>query len=65
MAHTILSLIRNGGSALRSAFEAQALASSRREAIVALQAKSDAELARMGIKRDEIAQHVFRDLFYA
>ena len=40
-------------------------ASSRVHQVEALQAKSDEELARMGIKRDMIAQHVFRDLFYA
>ena len=40
-------------------------ASSRVHQVEALQAKSDEELARMGIKRDMIAHHVFRDLFYA
>lgn len=30
----------------------------------ALQAKSDAELARMGISRDEIVHHVFRDIYF-
>ncbi|MGC1506601.1 MAG: hypothetical protein WA782_20990 [Sulfitobacter sp.] len=29
-----------------------------------LQAKSDAQLAEMGIKREDIVHHVFRDLFY-
>lgn len=37
---------------------------SRRDKIEALEAKSDEELARMGIRRDEIAYHVFRDLYY-
>jgi len=37
---------------------------SRRDVIDALEAKSDAELAKMGIRRDEIAYHVFRDLYY-
>jgi uncharacterized protein YjiS (DUF1127 family) len=37
---------------------------SRRDQIEALEAKSDTELARMGIKRDGIACHVFRDTFY-
>jgi uncharacterized protein YjiS (DUF1127 family) len=37
---------------------------SRRDQIEALEAKSDAELARMGIRRDGIACHVFRDKFY-
>ncbi|WP_371228755.1 hypothetical protein [Roseovarius sp. 2305UL8-3] len=38
---------------------------SRRAQIEALEAKSDAELAEMGLKRDQIAYHVFHDLFYA
>ena len=29
-----------------------------------LDAKSDAELARMGLTRDTIPQHVFRDLYH-
>lgn len=29
----------------------------------ALHAMSDAQLAQLGIKRDEIAHHVFRDLY--
>lgn len=38
---------------------------SRRAQIEALEAKSDADLARLGIRRDQIAYHVFKDLFYA
>ena len=34
---------------------------SRRAEILALEAKTDEELARMGIKRAEIAQYVFSD----
>lgn len=37
---------------------------SRRDQIVALEARSDAELAEMGLKREDIAHHVFRDLYY-
>ncbi|MGI3163187.1 hypothetical protein [Pseudooceanicola sp. 200-1SW] len=36
----------------------------RSEQIAALSAKSDAELAKLGITRDEIPAFVFRDLFY-
>lgn len=35
----------------------------RLDQVAALQAKSDAELAAMNIKRDDIVQHVFKDLF--
>lgn len=37
---------------------------SRMDQIAALEAKTDAELAKMGIRRDRIVHHVFRDLFY-
>lgn len=37
---------------------------SRIEQIEALNAKSDAELDRMGLARDDIARFVFRDTFY-
>lgn len=36
----------------------------RSEQIVALQSKSDAELAKLGITREQIPAYVFRDLFY-
>lgn len=39
-------------------------ARSRRDQIEALMAKTDQELAEMGLKRDGIAMHVFRDLCY-
>jgi hypothetical protein len=48
------------GTALINASEA----SSRFKTIEALRAKSDVELAEMGIKRDEIAQYVFKDMMY-
>ncbi|WP_323785826.1 hypothetical protein [Thalassovita sp.] len=38
--------------------------SSRIAEVEALKAKTDAELAAMGLKRENIAQYVFRDLFY-
>lgn len=46
-------------------FEKHAYAMSRRGLIEELEAKSDAELAEMGIKREDIVRHVFQDLFYA
>lgn len=48
------------GTALVKAGEASA----RTGQIEALQAKSDDELAKLGIKRDDIARYVFKDLFY-
>jgi uncharacterized protein YjiS (DUF1127 family) len=38
--------------------------SARLQKVEMLNAKSDAELAEMGIKRDDIVHHVFRDLYY-
>ena len=52
-------------AALERGINAQARVQSRRDQIEALEAKSDAELDRMGIRRDQIAYHVFKDLFYA
>lgn len=37
---------------------------SRQDQIDQLQAMSDVELARLGIARDEIVHHVFRDRMY-
>ena len=37
---------------------------SRYDEIQKMNAKSDAELAEMGVKRDDIPRYVFRDLFY-
>ncbi len=38
--------------------------SSRLGMIEALEAKTDAELAAMGLRRENIVHHVFRDLYY-
>ncbi|MDW4499866.1 DUF1127 domain-containing protein [Sulfitobacter sp. D35] len=37
---------------------------SRLQQVRTLQSKSDAELARLGIKREEIVTRVFSDLYY-
>ncbi len=37
---------------------------SRLDSVQRLRAKSDAELAEMGLRRDEIVRHVFRDRFF-
>lgn len=49
---------------MSASIEARMLRLSRRDRIEALEAKSDAELARMGLSRDQIAYHVYGDLFY-
>ncbi|MFD1509944.1 hypothetical protein [Lacimonas salitolerans] len=52
------------GGAILAWFETYADAKSRRSEIDALEAKSDAQLAEMGLTRDRIPHYVFRDLFY-
>lgn len=52
-------------SGVAERFEKHAYAMSRRGLIEELEAKSDAELAEMGLKREDIVRHVFQDLFYA
>lgn len=51
-------------AAIGQGFNAYLERRSRLDRVRALSAKSDAELAKLGIKRDEIVSHVFRDLFY-
>ena len=50
---------------IAQALELSNLNLSRREQIEALQGKSDHELARIGVRRDQIAYHVYNDLFYS
>jgi len=52
-------------AALERSIERSAHVHARRARIEALEAKSDEELARIGIRREDIAYHVFKDLFYA
>ena len=56
--------IKSVGAAFAVGFEAHAHRASRRDQIEALEAKTDAELATMGLRRDDIVQHVYRDLFF-
>lgn len=51
-------------SALIRGLNAHIRVQSRRDRIERLEAKTDAELAQMGLRRDQILYHVFRDLFY-
>ncbi len=49
---------------IREGFEAYVTARSRIAEIERLNCKSDAALAEMGLKREDIARHVFRDLLH-
>ena len=57
-------ILRGLARAFWTAAEAHGNRAGRRRQIEALQAKSDAELAEMGIARERIAHHVFKDLYY-
>lgn len=49
---------------LGQGFNAYLEAGSRMRQIEALNARSDAELAAMGLAREDIPRHVFRDMFW-
>lgn len=51
-------------ASLGQGFNAYIERRSRSEEIRRLEAMTDAELAAMGISRERIPHHVFRDLFY-
>ncbi|HBB85077.1 MAG TPA: hypothetical protein DC031_17855 [Sulfitobacter sp.] len=72
-AHSVSPLegLRRAGAGLRRFFAGighgimmGSTAHRRFEQVQILQAKSDEELAAMGIKRDDIVHHVFKDLYY-
>jgi hypothetical protein len=52
------------GNGFLTAIVAMAEANGRVDQVERLQALSDAELERRGIKREEIVHHVFRDVYY-
>ena len=49
---------------LGRAIEINSTASKRLETVRRLQGKTDVELAAIGIKREDIVHHVFKDLYY-
>lgn len=52
------------GNRILSALTAIAEANPRMREMERLSAKSDADLAKMGLKREEIVRHVLRDSLY-
>ncbi|WP_294615305.1 hypothetical protein [Roseovarius sp.] len=52
-------------AALERGIERHSQVTSRRNRIEELESKSDEELQSMGIRREDITYHVFKDLFYA
>lgn len=61
---SFLHLIGAPFRALGRFFIAIAEQNARLQQVERLQAKSDDELAKLGLKRDDIVRHVFRDLYY-
>ncbi|MCD1625839.1 MAG: hypothetical protein ACU0B7_01405 [Paracoccaceae bacterium] len=47
------------------AFDAYVAKRARTGQIQTLEAMSDAELAKLGVRRDQIVQYVFRDLYWS
>ena len=60
----ILTAITGGLSRFGMFLMTNSAGAARLRQVEALRAKSDAELADMGIARDAIVEHVFRDLYY-
>jgi len=60
----VLASIKNGFVLFGKALMVSSSGHARLEQVRKLQAKSDEELATMGIERDRIVQIVFRDVFY-
>ncbi|MEM9128401.1 MAG: hypothetical protein AAGA97_01610 [Pseudomonadota bacterium] len=64
MIKQIENTLKNSVLRLWSSVDANAQISARRRIIDRLEKTSDADLARLGIERDRIAQYAFRDLYY-
>ena len=56
--------LKSFGAAVAHGYTAYVNSRSRIDQIHAMNRKSDAELAKLGITRDQIPAYVFRDLFY-
>ena len=59
-----LAAVGNFFAAIGTALVEFGAQSARFKELERLQSKSDAELAAMGLRREDIAQHVFRHLHY-
>lgn len=64
LAHRFVASVRWVPSAIWNGLIAMSSSDQRLKQAEKLQAKSDAELAEMGLERSEIVRHVFRDVFY-
>ncbi|SDY17856.1 DUF1127 domain-containing protein [Citreimonas salinaria] len=62
--HSAAGFFHGLGNRILSFLTAIAESNSRMREAERLNAMSDAELARIGLKREDIARHVFRDMYY-
>lgn len=62
--HGVLDAMKATFSALGGFFLSISKANHRMHHVERLQAKSDAELKEMGLRREDIARHVFNDSLY-
>ncbi|MFD2738485.1 DUF1127 domain-containing protein [Sulfitobacter aestuarii] len=62
--HGALSNVGSFFAALGRGIVANSSGARRLERIERLEAKSDAELAELGLRREDILHHVFKDLYY-
>ena len=58
------SVVQKMKSAISSIFTSMIEARSRQGQIQTLYSMSDAELAGIGLRREDIVRHVFRDVYY-
>ena len=63
LSHRLFSWLNTMGQSIGTALMANAAAEARLREVSRLQAKTDAELAELGISRDRIVHHVFRDIY--
>ncbi|MGA9411254.1 MAG: DUF1127 domain-containing protein [Roseobacter sp.] len=64
IAHGVLNSLKAFFSKVGGAMISVAEANQRVRAVERLNEKSDAELAKMGIRREDIVRHVFRDMLH-
>ncbi|CUH88896.1 hypothetical protein PH5382_02840 [Phaeobacter sp. CECT 5382] len=64
VAHDVLSFLAKPFVAFGNLLVAIGEANHRDQTLRGLMAQSDAELARRGLKRDELVHHVFSDSYY-
>lgn len=62
--HSLLASVGGFFRTLGRAIEVNSTAQKRLDTVRRLQRKTDVELAAIGVKREDIVHHVFKDLYY-